>query len=214
MNFSLVTLQQTSILSKSNRRKSYCKLILSFHYNFPLNPRSQGEKRHPCRVPGCNSGPFTRHYGLERHFRTIHHRDAEPKYYCDYPKCPRAKEPFWKIHGCREHYRGYHCEDLIKRFKAKPDRFTIENKNSKLTQRKPQNVEEFLATRRHIHVNWWRCTKCIQRVQVNNDGYMCPRCKVSCENERIAFRNKVIAKTNSRLLDLESSFDNNTLWAT
>jgi hypothetical protein len=114
---------------------------------------------------------------------------------CDYPKCPH-KTRFRKDH-CREHYREYHNEDLLKRskpsaekHKKEKDRKEADKKNSKRSQDKPEAVEEFLATRRHTDLSWWRCTKCIARVKVNPDGYMCSTCNIACEPERAAWRKK------------------------
>jgi hypothetical protein len=145
-------------------------------------------------VPNCKAKPFTRHYDLERHFVTIHQADKEKAgeeqdrkeqgekvlMNCDYKKCGHTA-PFRKDH-CREHYREYHTEDLIKRGQPKPSK----PKNSK---KKLETVEEFLAARiENLNLNWWRCNKCIQRVHVNPDGYTCPNCNLACEPERVTFR--------------------------
>lgn len=133
----------------------------------------------------CKAKPFTRHYDLERHFKTVHPTDEEQggkaHLHCDYKKCTYT-EPFRKDH-CREHYREYHSEDLIKR--GQPGR------NSGLKHRKqsPEAVGEFLAALvMNVSLNWWRCSRCVQRVPVNSHGYTCPRCNLSCEPERVAWR--------------------------
>ena len=131
----------------------------------------------------CTSKPFLRHYDLERHFVTVHKKKTE-ELYCDYERCPH-KESFRKDH-CREHYREYHIEDLIKRGKPKPKSSKV-----KRNQKKPETLDEFLAARiNNINLSWWRCSKCMQRGKVSADGYVCPNpdCKAACEPERVACR--------------------------
>jgi hypothetical protein len=136
-------------------------------------------------VPGCLSKPFTRHYGLERHFVTVHQGQGqgETGLFCDYEKCP-SKQPLRKD-SCRQHYREYHAEDLIKRGNSKPKPGKVNR-----STRKPETAEKFLAARTdHINLRWWRCSKCMRRVRVGDDGYVCP-CKAVCEPERVAWREK------------------------
>jgi hypothetical protein len=140
-------------------------------------------------VPNCKAKPFTRHYDLERHFAI--HRDFSDyeEHYCDYKKCPH-KEPFRKDHA-REHYREYHSEDIIKR--GMPKR-TKPMHGQKKPVKKPETVEEFLAARLNsINLRWWRCSKCLRRVRANDDGYICPTCRIACEPERVAWRGEALA---------------------
>jgi hypothetical protein len=147
-------------------------------------------------MPDCNAQPFSRHYDLERHFGLIH-RDKPGQKNCDYSKCPNTTR-FRKDH-CREHYREYHNEDLLKRSKpsTEKDRKGKDKKNSKRSQDKPETVEEFLATHRHMDLSWWRCSKCVARVKVNTDEYTCPRCNLPCEPKRVAWRKKAITSAKS-----------------
>jgi Zn finger protein HypA/HybF involved in hydrogenase expression len=128
---------------------------------------------------------------------------------CDYPKCPHKDTSFRKDH-CREHYREYHNEDLIKRGNHKPGKPSKPEKDKKSAKRnagRPQTVEEFLATRRNVDLSWWRCTKCVQRVKVNSHRYTCPRCNVACEPERVAWRKKALESSkNSQVEDSPSGF--------
>jgi hypothetical protein len=144
-------------------------------------------------VPDCKAKPFTRHYDLERHFLTIHQVDKErgekSLVYCDYTKCPH-KEGFRKDH-CREHYREYHAEDLIKRSQPK-------HSKPRRGHKKPETVEEFMASRlRNIEHSWWRCSKCVQRVKINDHGFTCPGCRVACEPERVEWRQKALKSGNN-----------------
>ena len=135
-------------------------------------------------MPSCKAKPFTRHYDLERHFK-IHGGD-NGQVNCDYKRCSHT-EPFRKDH-CREHYREYHAEDLVKRGSPK-------HSKSKQGQ-KSETVEEFLAARiNNINLSWWRCSKCVKRVQVNDHGYKCPKCNIDCEPVRVAWREKALASS-------------------
>jgi hypothetical protein len=121
---------------------------------------------------------------------------------CDYSRCPH-KDPFRKDH-CREHYREYHNEDLIKRGMPKLDNSDKGKRNSKRSRKMPETVEEFLATRHYPNLSWWRCAKCVQRVNINTNKYMCPRCNLPCEDERVAWREKKKVLEDERVAHRES----------
>jgi DNA-directed RNA polymerase subunit RPC12/RpoP len=163
-------------------------------------------------VQDCKVPPFGRHYDLYRHFQTLHPsklpEGAVEKVNCDYTKCPH-KDSFRKDH-CREHYREYHGEDLLKRTMPKHDKSDKDKKNTRRSQKRGESAEEFLATRRDPNFGWWRCFKCLQRVQVNTDWYMCPRCSVPCEAARVTWREekKALSSTkNSNLGPSDSQSD-------
>jgi hypothetical protein len=149
-------------------------------------------------VLGCPAKPFTRHYDLERHFITRHQADKEKKgeekgsdeplkeqsekvlMKCDYKKCSHTA--LLRKDHCREHYREFHTEDLIKRGQPK-------HSKPKSNKKKPETNEEFLASRcQNLKLGWFRCSKCIQRVQINLNGYKCPTCNLACEPERVTCR--------------------------
>jgi tRNA(Ile2) C34 agmatinyltransferase TiaS len=70
-----------------------------------------------------------------------------------------------------EHYAEFHNEDLIKQGDD------------------PGKIEKFLASKvNRLDLGWWRCSRCKQRVKVTEDDYQCPRCKLLCEPERVAWR--------------------------
>jgi hypothetical protein len=122
---------------------------------------------------------------------------------CDYPRCPH-KEAFRKDH-CREHYREYHAEDIIKRGKPQPDKV-------KHRQKQPETLEQFLAPRlRNLDPNWWRCSKCLHRVQLNINSYTCPYCKVACEPERVTCRENARKSSNARAADSTTRFTSSPL---
>lgn len=149
-------------------------------------------------MPNCKSKPFARHHDLERHFKI--HRGDDEHFNCDYKKYPH-KEPFRKDH-CREQYREYHAEDLIKRCQP---HYSNPKHSQKKSEKKSEMVEDFLASRLdNINLDWWRCSKCAQRVQVNDHGYTCPKCSIACELERIALGEKDSISRNPGL-DMETT---------
>jgi len=64
----------------------------------------------------------------------------------------------------------------------------------------PEEAGKLLGCRLNsLNDIWWRCSRCLQRIKVSNDGCMCTQCNVSCEPERIAWRNKALISKNSGL---------------
>ncbi|KAI8963777.1 hypothetical protein F5Y11DRAFT_137711 [Daldinia sp. FL1419] len=125
--------------------------------------------RHVCLEPFCKASPFKRKADLQRHY--LHrHRDAAQKkaFPCDWKKCQRSKEPFYRLDHCREHYRDYHMEDLCRRGSNK------------------ENSEWWSS--RHIDNKWWRCAKCLSRIPIDSKGFECTKCKTTCESERRKLR--------------------------
>ncbi|KAI1088664.1 hypothetical protein F5B19DRAFT_485774 [Rostrohypoxylon terebratum] len=125
--------------------------------------------KHVCLQPNCNASPFKRKADLQRHYHHKH-RDANQKkpFPCDWKKCQRSKEPFYRLDHCREHYRDFHMEDLLRRGSNKE---TPEWWNS-----------------RNIHHGWYRCVKCLSRIAIDGKHFECNKCKTSCEPERRKIR--------------------------
>ncbi len=118
-----------------------------------------------CLAAGCTAKPFTRSADLDRHYKHNHTRSGAETYNCDYRKCKRSTGNlcFGRKDHFRDHLREYHREDLIKRGGS--------------------DARSQLADRR-IDPKWWRCSKCLVRVEVAAHEYDCPDCKVRCERER------------------------------
>ncbi|KAI1636982.1 hypothetical protein F4809DRAFT_343519 [Biscogniauxia mediterranea] len=135
-------------------------------------PRSASESQglHVCLTPFCTASPFKRKADLERHYRHKHQSvDQKEPFYCDFKRCARSKEPFFRLDHCRDHYRDYHCDDLVRRGAShKEDR-------------------DWWQSRR-VDARWWRCTKCLARIAIDAQGFECPRCKTTCEAERRKIR--------------------------
>ncbi|KAI1762187.1 hypothetical protein GGR53DRAFT_428180 [Hypoxylon sp. FL1150] len=131
---------------------------------------SDDSGRHVCLEPHCTASPFRRKADLQRHY--LHkHRDATQKkpFPCDWKKCQRSKEPFYRLDHCREHYRDFHMEDLVRRGGNK-------EKNKDWWEN------------RNVDGKWWRCAKCLSRILIDSKGFECSKCKTQCEPERRQLR--------------------------
>ncbi|KAI2467009.1 hypothetical protein F4781DRAFT_328172 [Annulohypoxylon bovei var. microspora] len=137
----------------------------------PEVPRSASDAsgKHVCLEPYCNASPFKRKADLQRHY--LHrHRDPNQKrpFPCDWKKCQRSKEPFYRLDHCREHYRDYHNEDLLRRGSNKESSEWWDSRN--------------------VDPKWWRCAKCLSRISIDSKRFECPKCKTTCEPERRKLR--------------------------
>ncbi|KAG9235133.1 hypothetical protein BJ875DRAFT_345642, partial [Amylocarpus encephaloides] len=140
---------------------------------------------HSCRYPGklCwKDGPrrsFRRPADLDRHYKFVHKALGHESFQCDHPLCSRHGEPFTRRDHCRDHYKDYHKEDLGT---YKMARAGSKNKEvSEVMQRAWQDE-------RICDPSWWRCSKCLDRVWIENSKWQCPRCNKSCEQGRIERR--------------------------
>ncbi|KAL2162383.1 hypothetical protein VTH06DRAFT_7296 [Thermothelomyces fergusii] len=142
------------------------------HGSPPATARTPLEKeKFKCRYPGCNNGA-SRQADLERHYKIMHLADDEKvRYFCDYKKCPRHTAPFFRQDHFRDHLREYHKEDLLRRGSKGDDEWW--------SSRSPHA----------LHKGWWRCSRCLIRVRLDQDGFSCPNCTGSCEKERQERRN-------------------------
>ncbi|RYP56573.1 hypothetical protein DL771_011752 [Monosporascus sp. 5C6A] len=123
-----------------------------------------------CLRPGCNSKPFKRKADLDRHYQQVHWDSSiKPSFPCDYTRCTRFTKPFIRADHYRDHCRDYHREDLFRRSPSKKE------------------TNEWWADR-IIHKKWWRCSKCLQRVYIQQHGFECHNCKTPCEPQRRKYR--------------------------
>ncbi|KAG5984717.1 hypothetical protein E4U55_003489 [Claviceps digitariae] len=123
-----------------------------------------------CLYPGCNAKPFKRRADLDRHYKHRHAADAQKvSFSCDYPRCSRRKDPFHRLDHFRDHLREFHKEDIEKR---------------------GSSVDEDWLWDRRVSSNWWRCSKCLNRVYVERNGYECPTCKTACQAKRKEVRRR------------------------
>lgn len=142
-----------------------------------LTPSSEkGRLVHKCYVPKCKSKPVRRPFDLERHFTTVHGRGRAERHFCDYQKC-KHKEAFDRKDHCREHYREYHREDLVKN--------------------KQKDAAQWLEDR-NVVSSWWRCSKCLKRNPTDR-GWECGGgCNHTCEKVRIAARESKMKAAESK----------------
>ncbi|RYP82723.1 hypothetical protein DL770_005535 [Monosporascus sp. CRB-9-2] len=123
-----------------------------------------------CLEAGCKSMPFKREADLERHYQQMHwDSSAKPSFRCDYPKCSRSTNPLPRFDHYRDHCRDYHREDLFRRSSL------------------GKETNEWWANR-IIHKRWWRCSKCLHRVYIQQHGFECHNCKTPCESQRRNYR--------------------------
>ena len=138
------------------------------------------KNRHPCQFPGkaCwekkgGTRPvFARWADLIRHYTRIHAREKE-SIPCDYQNCTRAKDPFGRKDHYRDHLRDFHKEDM-----SRPS-----------VSKKGVDKEAWRRERR-VNERWWRCSKCLIRINVSKNGWKCSTCKVECDEERRVARTK------------------------
>ncbi|KAI1350672.1 hypothetical protein F5Y01DRAFT_143068 [Xylaria sp. FL0043] len=136
------------------------------------SPRSQAhDGMFFCMFEGCPKS-FRRKADLDRHIKQIHiAADKREKYPCDWKRCIRSREPFHRRDHQREHLRDFHHEDLMRRGSSNKE-------------------DEEWWRQRKVNPEWWRCARCLGRVKVEEDGYVCPVCRISCEPERQYFRSR------------------------
>ncbi|KAI1270704.1 hypothetical protein F5Y18DRAFT_19883 [Xylariaceae sp. FL1019] len=137
-----------------------------------MTPRShKSPGLYYCLHPGCGS-QFKRHADLERHIEHRHKPvEQKTKFHCDRKRCARSKDPFHRRDHCRDHYRDYHKEDLMRR--------------SSVTKETPSWWRE-----RDINPKWWRCARCLQRVDIDKHQFSCGKCNSQCEPERQTWRSQ------------------------
>jgi hypothetical protein len=139
----------------------------------PSPPRSNAaeKERFRCPHPSCPKGA-SRQADLDRHIRIVHLDDNDKaKFLCDYKKCGRHTDPFFRQDHFRDHLRTYHKEDLLRRGNKGDDEWW--------TTRAP----------RAMYNGWWRCSRCLVRVRLDEYGWVCAAgCGTPCEKERQAYR--------------------------
>ncbi|OAA39447.1 hypothetical protein NOR_06285 [Metarhizium rileyi] len=123
-----------------------------------------------CLYPKCNAKPFKRRADLDRHYKHRHASEWQKvSFNCDYTRCSRRRDPFHRLDHFRDHLREFHKEDIEKRGGSAN--------------------EEWLEDRR-VSSTWWRCSKCLKRIHIHQDGYECPNCKTTCQPKRKEARHR------------------------
>ncbi|KAG6026868.1 hypothetical protein E4U19_002366 [Claviceps sp. Clav32 group G5] len=116
---------------------------------------SQPDSDYPvcCLYPGCNAKPFKRRADLDRHYKHRHAAEGQKlSFKCDYPHCNRRKDPFHRLDHFRDHLREFHKENV---------------------QKRGSKVDEGWL-KKSLSLTWWRCPKCLNRINIRLNGYRCP----------------------------------------
>ncbi|PMD46096.1 hypothetical protein L207DRAFT_388633, partial [Hyaloscypha variabilis F] len=130
-------------------------------------------KNFSCQYPGvCNArqGLFSRSADLERHYKNVHANDKDT-FPCDYPKCPRSRDPFTRKDHFRDHLRDFHMEDIGC---AKGDKKST----------KWQEAQRIWLSERKISPEHWRCAKCLVKNMVSESEWKCRYCQTPCGEEQ------------------------------
>ena len=170
---------------------------------------SIARKSYACAHSDCTHS-FSRQADLERHIDHVHTEDGMKKRFeCDYAACPRNASPFHRKDHFRDHLRDQHKEDIPKRgsnahqtVRRDPsgERSSVVVAKTK-TVKKDKSDDELLldAAARNgeqqrkdggIQPDWWRCSRCLKRVRVDEHSWTCPTCKGNIEQARHAFRTR------------------------
>jgi hypothetical protein len=152
-------------------------------------PISLGRFR--CEHPSCwdvnDKFRFRIFADLARHYKNAHPDLIQNEFFpCDYTNCRRAglEDAFTRKDAYRDHLREYHMEDMAKR------------------HRNPKREQEWLASR-IVSSAWWRCVRCLIRIDVASGGWVCPSCKQSCEPERLEWRKTSVWRYNGNTPEIE-----------
>jgi hypothetical protein len=130
---------------------------------------------------------YSRPADLERHYKNCHAPTEKDSFPCDYLKCPRSQDPFTRKDHFRDHLRDFHKEDIGA---AKVGAKARNHKNGQ----EYAKLQEVWLKERVIPHWWWRCARCLVRVDVRTQGWECSSCKSPCEEERMRRRNLRAAK--------------------
>ncbi|CAK7204554.1 hypothetical protein SEUCBS139899_007312 [Sporothrix eucalyptigena] len=152
------------------------------------NGSSGTKKEFVCEHAYCNSPAFTRMADLDRHIKHIHlDADKKEQFFCDYTSCSRSTTPFHRKDHYREHLREYHLEDLLKRG-SNAHRSTSPNTASGMSasdhKKNRKLMQEMQLQNCKTDSLWWRCARCLKRVNIAERGWSCPTCKGSIEEPR------------------------------
>jgi hypothetical protein len=158
-----------------------------------------------CQFPTLCGKKFKRPADLDRHYRNVHASPEErTKHECDYKRCAGSNDPFKRKDHYRDHLRDFHKEDIesakVGEYTPRKDHYRDHLKDyhkedlggSKDREHTPREKWETDQKKWpeewNIDPKWWRCAKCLTRVNTENDGWECPSCNQLCESERIEHR--------------------------
>lgn len=126
-----------------------------------LHRAQQGEETSlVCLYPNCVAEPFDTHDNLNRHYRRAHLSHLSNRRYdtfrCDYENCERSSIPFDRLDALCGHLRTAHKEPIQKKGDA----------------RNSTSIADYID-----YADWWRCPKCLQRIESNQESNDCSSCE-------------------------------------
>ncbi|KAM7218892.1 hypothetical protein V8F06_005772 [Rhypophila decipiens] len=121
--------------------------------------------RYTCPVPNSQQMSIGCAADLARHHNMVHDTRPKATFPCDYRRCSRASPgtPFYQRDHFRDHLREFHKEDLVRR---------------------GVKASKHWWMSRYIRPDWWRCSRCYQRVNIDPYGWVCADCGSACEEQR------------------------------
>lgn len=142
-------------------------LVLAEGPGKPTPRRSTPRQTFQCEHAACKNKTFSRSADLVRHRSIVHKlEDTRERFFCDYRRCSRHEQPFFRADHFRDHLRDQHKEDIVRRgSSADKDWWNSRNRHA-------------------MWDGWWRCSKCMKRVDTATYGFVCPGCGNNCEVER------------------------------
>ena len=185
------------------------------------------KKEFVCKEKSCKGVAFSRVADLERHTKHVHlDADAKEQFFCDYTDCSRSSMPFHRKDHYREHLREFHCEDLLKRG-SNAHRAPSPNSAASTTASTPTSgsvsasasaSEEYKKLQKRLmqekqlqnsktDPSWWRCARCLKRVQIAQCEWTCPDCRGSIEEPRKVIRDSRSLQANLSQASTSSSLD-------
>jgi hypothetical protein len=108
-------------------------------------------------------GPFNR---VKDYSALVAENYREREYFCEYENCSRSVRPFNNRDDFREHLKDLHQEDVGGQI-------------------------EGIQYWEFVGLEWWRCTYCLRKLYVTQDGWICALCNSPCEEERRNAREKL-----------------------
>ena len=121
------------------------------------------------RCPSTGCSLQARKNELEMHTATAH---GFHLCICDHEGCILW---YYRIDQLRDHLRDEHKEDL------------------------PQKGKGNWYTSRQFSEDWWRCTRCLRRIECTKPDWKCGMCRISCEPDRVTFRSMIAKNGDDKL---------------
>lgn len=137
--------------------------------HMPVAPAPSGVPPNSAALaPGGGASPIAQDGGAGGKDTS---KEKDAVFLCDYPACPRMTEGFNRKDRFRVHLQDLHKEDVVK---------------------KGGKIDDPWLAGRKMYTQWWRCSKCLGRVKVEEHGWECPRDQMKCEDARREYRENMM----------------------